>query len=345
MKKIFLFATMAVAATLASCSKNTEIETPEVIHPDGPQVRLTLAGENAATRFFFNPNAMAETWEKDLRSLSIYVFDGTGKFVLRRNVTPYEMPTRAATFALPNSAVGKNYSFYVVANAEYGEVASIAEIEALTESLTLDEYNGAFDVISRGRKRDAGFVMTGVTTAQIDPDGSPTEVPVIVRRTVAKIAMRVEMHHSFAEAFGKGTVTLTSVKLSRASAASNSFHRPGIYAPRTTLYETTQAPVKSGPYHDALFYTYENPALAEGNRVMLTLTGVFDGDGNDATTGDRLDVEYKIELTGAADGEIKRNGYYMVKATIKGLSGDAVGVNIAVSNWETPVQQIVTIGN
>ncbi len=348
MKKIILFAMMAVAATLASCDKNTDIDTNVIDNPDGPQVCLTLGGEDAATRAFFDNSATAETYENEIKTLAVYVFDVAGQFVVKRSLTTSEVSAKTVTFALPNSVAGTNCSFYTVANADYGNVVDVATMEARTESATLDEYNGTFAQTGQARKRTAGFVMTGVTTAKIAAAGSSTTVAVTLKRTVAKIALRVRMDSSFSATYGNGTVTINSVKLSKASASSNSFYKSGSYASRTSLYETTQTPLKNGSYYDGCFYSYENGAIAAGSRVMLTLTGVFDSDGSASTTNDRMEVEYKIELTGAAGGEIKRNGYYRVDAAIKGPFGDGAGaitVNITVANWETPVTQSITLGN
>ncbi len=347
MKKIILFATMVAATVLASCSKNTEINT-EVINPDGPQVRLTLGAEDATTRAFFDNSATAESWENELKTLSVYAFDASGKFIIKRSMTSSEVSAKSAIFVLPNSAAVTNCSFYVVANADYGDVATTTAMEALMESATLDEYNGTFAQTGQGRKRTAGFVMTGKTTATIAAAGSSTTVAVTLKRTVAKIALRVRMDAAFAAAYGNGTVTINSFKLSKASAASNSFYKSGSYAARTSLYEATQPSYRNGSYYDGCFYAYENTTLAAGSRVMLTLAGVFDGDGNSSTTTDRMDVKYEIELTGAAGGEIKRNGYYRVDASIKGLSGDGAGAitaNITVASWETPVTQTISLGN
>ncbi len=187
--------------------------------------------------------------------------------------------------------------------------------------------------------------MTGATVVKIAAAGSSTSVPVTLKRTVAKIAVRVKPDAAFGATYGGGSVTITSVKLSKASAISNSFYKAGNNPSRNYLYETTQTPLKNGANFDGCFYAYENGTLNAGSRAMLTLTGYFDADGNAATTGDRLDVEYRVELTGSGNGEIKRNGYYRVDATIKGLSGDAVGVNISVAAWETPVTQTINLGN
>ena len=344
MKKLFI-ATMAAAAIFASCSDNG-INVIEPIGADSPQVHLTL-GTDAATRAFFDNSATAETWESEVTMLSVYVFDNSGNFILKRSLTSTEITSLSARISLPNSAAGTNCSFYVVANADYGSVATTAAMDALTESVTLGDYNGTFAQTAQGRKRSAGFVMTGKTTATIAAVGTATTVSVSVKRTVAKIAVRTTVDSSLSAMYNGGTVVINSVRISKASSASNSFYQSSL-APRSSIYQYTQTPSRSGSNTDAMFYVYENGTLATGSRVMLTLTGYFDADGNTSTTSDRSDVEYTVELTGAGSGAIARNGYYRVNAVIKGLSGDGAGgvtINIAVANWETPSTQTVNLGN
>jgi hypothetical protein len=347
MTKTF-FAMMAVAATLASCSKNTEIDTPEVIHPDGPQVRLTLGGEDAAsnpaTRTFFDDKAAAETWENHINTLTLYAFKNSGEILLKHSLSAAEVSSKSATFSLPNSVAGTDCSFYVVANADYGDVTTATELDALTEKVQLEEYNGAYHETATSRKRMAGFVMTGKSITKIATKGSPTTVSVILKRTVAKIALRVKVDAAFGSNNGGGTITINSVKLSKASSESNSFYKTN-FAPRTSLYTFTQTPKIIGGYFNGCFYVYENLSLAAGDRVTLMLTGYFDADNNAATTDDRTDVKYTFELSGTGSGGIFRNGYYRVDATIKGLAGDGVATNITAANWETPVTQTINLGN
>ncbi|MDR1671608.1 MAG: FimB/Mfa2 family fimbrial subunit [Alistipes sp.] len=342
MKKIF-FAMIAVAATLASCNKNTDVFTPEVDTTDGAQVRLTL-GTDPQTRAFFSATAAAETWENEVKSLTLYAFDSSGKLIVKRALTASEVSAKSTSFTLPNSAAGTNCSFYVVANADYGDVATATAMDALTEAATLGDYNGTFAETATARKRTAGFVMTGKSTTKIAAAGSSTSVSVALKRTVAKVAVRVKMDSSFSASYGGGGIIINSVKLSKASSASNSFYKT-TPATRSSLYEFTQTSKVNGEYFDGCFYLYENGSLAAGSRVTLTLSGYFDADNSASTTNDRTDVNYTVELTGAGSGEIKRNGYYRVDATLKGLSGDSSVVTITAANWETPVTQTLNLGN
>ncbi len=289
MRKIFVIATMVAATILASCSKNMDTNIPEPANGEGPQVQITF-GPEAGTRAFFSTAATAETWEKDITVLSVYVFNKSGNLVVRRSLSAAEIEAKSTRFPMPNSVAGTDCSFYVVANADYGHVATAAAMEALAEKATLDEYNGAFTTISQGRKRTAGFVMTGKTTATIAAAGSSTTVDVTLKRTVAKIAVRATVSSAFTSTYNGGNIVIRSVKMSKASALSNLFLKSGDYKPRTSLYEFTQAVNTNNHLKENLFYVYENGQIAAGSRVMLTFTGYFDADGNDTTTTDRINV-------------------------------------------------------
>ncbi len=107
--------------------------------------------------------------------------------------------------------------------------------------------------------------------------------------------------------------------------------------------EFTQASQKDGDYFHNLFYIYENGSLLATSRVQITLTGYHDVDGNESTTDDRTNVEYKIELAGS-QGATKRNGYYRVDVKIKGLSGDRVVLTSSGTDWGEVDTQTAEIG-
>ena len=345
MKKIF-FAAMAMVAVFASCSKNTDQFTNVPEEGYGPQVQIMLAPD-PETRAFFDPSALAEEWEKDITALSIYVFDNAGGIVIKRTLTTGEITNKSARFSLPNSTAGTSCSFYVVANADYGNIANVTSMRQLRETITLDEYNGTFNQTASTRKRQAGFVMTGYNTATIAATGSATTVHITLKRTVAKIAVRSKMSDDFRTNFNNGRVEIVSATIVEANPVSYSFYIPS-ESNYTAAFNYTheQTSVGSEGYSRNVFYTYEVPLGKQAlGKTHIILKGYFDADGNPSTSIDRSDVEYKIVLNGVAGGEIKRNGYYRIDAVIKGLSGDAVTVNFTVAEWETPITQTVELGN
>lgn len=340
MKKLIL-GMMAVAALFVSCNdtnSNDEIQPSE----SGINVVLTLGSENI-TRAFFDQTAAAEPWENEITTLCVYAFDQSGNSVIKRNLTSAEIAAKSVRFALPKSTAGTSCSFYIVANTDYGTVATAAAMDARSEAIALSEYNGAASTVMSGRTREAGFVMTGKTNATIAPSGSSTNVAVTLKRLVAKVAVKTTLSDDFKNNYNGGSVVITSAEISRANAVSYSF--PQTPSAKTSMYTHTQQSNPANNSYGNLFYIYGNNVLASDNdKVLLTLNGYFDADGNEATTGDRSDVQYKVLMDGNGRGEIKANGYYRIEANIKGLSGDGVTLTFTVANWETPVTQNVELG-
>ncbi len=341
MKKLII-AAMGVTAILASCSKNAEPNSTTDGNHDGPQVQITLKSDTE-TRAFFDDTAAAEAWESEIKTMCIYVFDQSGNIIVRRSLTASEVSTKSARFSLPNSAAGTQCSFYVSANEDYGDATSASALDNQIESVTLGEYNGSVNEVVTGRKRAAGFVMSGKNAATIAAQGSTTNVGVTLKRLVAKIAVKATLADEFKANFNGGTVVITSATLSKANATSYSFAQAAIA--KQSLFSHTQPSNAVDGYFGNQFYIYGNGAQAnDSDKVMLTLEGYFDADGIESTTHDRSTVRYQVLLNGAGGGEIKANGYYRVDASIKGLSGDGVTVTFTVADWETPVTQNADLG-
>ncbi len=341
MKKLFLAATVALGL-LASCTKENEGNiTPAIPISDTPQVCITLA-DNADTRVFFDDTAAAEAWEKSLSSFTVFAFDtDSDHLILRRDFTSEELAAKSATFALPKSLAGKACAFYAVANYDVPTVQTRAELLALVERAIAD-YNGTFTEISTSAKRSGGFVMTGMNILNVGAVNTTTNVPIRLLRNVAKVAVQTTVDPTFAQKYG-GTITVNSVKLSRAASQTLLFYNSNLSTGAMDFTHTQVPAMESGEYH-SLFYCYENGVLSESDRVLLEIHATYDLDGNDATTDDRSEVVYPIELTGKEAGRISRNGYYRIAATITGLVGLDCQVSVTVADWESPITQTVELG-
>ena len=341
MKKILFAATALVAALFASCDKAPEIMNP--LQPgtaDGARVTITLSGADAETRAFFDNTATAEAWEKSLSSLSVFAFDNGGGLIVRRDFTSAELASKSATFALPKSTAGTECSFYAVANYDASSAKTRAALTALVEN-SAATYNGTFAEVSTAAKRSGGFVMSGSVTKTVGAVNTTTSVGITLKRTVAKVAVQTTVDPSFANKYS-GTLTINSVKLSKA--ASQSLVVAGTPTPGTMTFSHMQTPAAASENYNALFYCFENGALAVGNRVLLEINATYDSDGSASTPDDRSEVTYSVELTGKATGEILRNGYYRIAANITGLVGQDCAVTVTVADWETPVTQNVELG-
>ena len=341
MKKI-LFAAAAIAALFASCDKNDETINsviPEAA--DGARIAITLTGaSDTETRAFFDTTAKAEAWESSLSSLSVFAFDKGGTLIVRRDFSSAELASKSATFALPKSTAGTECSFYAVANYDASSAKTKAALMALVEN-SVAAYNGTFDEVSTAAKRSGGFVMSGFATKTVGAVNTTTSVGITLKRTVAKVAVQTTVDPSFANKYS-GTLAINSVKLSKA--ASQSLVVAGTPTPGTMTFSHMQTPAAASENYNALFYCFENGALAVGNRVLLEINATYDSDGSASTPDDRSEVTYSIELTGKATGEILRNGYYRLAANITGLVGQDCAVTVTVADWETPVTQNVELG-
>ena len=275
-----------------------------------------------------------------MSSLSIFVFDNADNFVIRRDLTSSELAAKSATFSLPKSLASTPCSFYAIANYDASSAKTRAALTALVEN-SAAAYNGTFAEVSTKAKRSGGFVMSGSTTKTVGSVNSTTNVGIVLKRTVAKVALQTSVDASFSDKY-PGTLTVRSVTLSKA--ASQSSVVAGTPTPGAMTYTHTQTPATDAGKYNTLFYCYENGALATGNRVLLEITATYDMDGSDTTTDDRSEVVYSVELTGKSAGDILRNGYYRIAANITGLVGQECSVSITVADWETPVTQSVDLG-
>ena len=170
MKKTFVAALAALA--LVSCSKEETVTYGTNGEPlDGAAVCLTFT-DAPASRASLNSTAAAETWEKSLTSLTVYVFNSQGNLVAQRSFTSEELADKSATFALPHSAAGTTCDFYAVANLSLTGVTTKSALLSKVEASAAD-YNGTFAEVSTKAKRAGGFVMTALSLIHISEPTRP----------------------------------------------------------------------------------------------------------------------------------------------------------------------------
>lgn len=334
MKKLLTnSATLIILLLTSSCTKSP---SPTVAVSAENTVTISFANSNFATKAFFDDVTISSPWEKTITSLSIYVVDNAGKFVIQRNFAPEELPTLKADFAIPASMVGNSYTFYAIANNP-ATVMNKAELDALQDN-NINLYNGAFADVTSRNIRPNGFVMSGNTTAAIQPTNTPISIE--LNRTVSKIAIQAATTTAFEQRY-VGAIFINDVNIT-ASAASAKIVNDGTFG--NYIAELHQVPNIQGKNIQSLFYLYPNGARAVGSRTTLKLVGVYDADKNPATTADQLPLEYKIELDGVSTGALLRNGYYRVAININGVTGSDISVTITLNDWLAPITQTVEIG-
>ena len=345
MKKMFLAAAAALAM-LASCSKDAD-EIADTAK--GGVVKITLTDKTPAmTRAFFGTTAAAESWEKKIGSLTLFVFDGSDRAVLQRRFSAAEISGQAATIPVPDAKPGELYKFYVVANSgNPANVADLTELRSSTESEAAS-YNGTFDEVTTKAVRSGGFTMTGSMKA-IAQAGQTTDVQIGIERLVAKIAVQTATDSKFAAAY-PGRVKIASATVSRAASSTPYFnetqHSGGVENRAAVVHNFSQTQAskeQSGKYAN-LFYVYGSENSNPAENVLLTLEGVYDNDGDFATTADQIPISYEVELNGDSGKAISRNTYRRVSVNISGLTGADVAVTITPADWEGPINQEVNLG-
>lgn len=308
MKKI-LWAALAAITALTSCDK------AELPGPQDYDVYVTvtcgITAEDPATRSFFDNNATPEPWETEIRSATIFGYTQSGHMVLRHEMTPVELVAGKATLRLLKAT----YDFYVVANYDvtedvYGRSKLLAYMER-----EIEQYNGTAAQVFNASKRAGGFVMTGQMMG-VDP----TQVQSFLcnlKRTITKIALRVTVAPTLSAAYPNGKLRLDNACMTGMATAATLF---STYSEIRTTIRLNQAPAPSGDnIWENLFYAYWNTPLQASEYPVVTLTGVFDRDGNFATITDQQAVTYKVTLNPEGDGSIRRNGYYRIEARINQL--------------------------
>ena len=341
MRKLFFVLAMAIVA-FASCSIE-DYDDPPGMEKDTNNVRVTINQGNL-TRAFFDNSAVPEAWEKKINTLTILVYsDQTQTLEFRREVLPAEISAGTLRFALPESFSNKPYTFYAVANfpVSVGISSTVSELNQMLDS-GIAKYNGTFDEVTSKSQNAAGFAMSAVRSATIDPDNDNNLV-FNLERTVAKVAVRTTIDPALQSKYAGGVIVINNATFSELTDWA-------VVVPSTVMSgqataSLSQLSKKTGGNYDNLFYIFDKEGY---DSQILTLTGIFDRDGNLSTTGDQIPVEYVAELGGRrppTDISFDRNGYYRVEITIAGLSGGSVYTTVRVSDWSDPVNITEWIGS
>lgn len=336
MKNLFLAAAAALGL-LVSCNKedNEIYETSK-----GAVATVSFTDEEPATRAFFGSTAAAETWEKALNTLTMFVIDPSGEILVKRSFSAAELSAKKATFVLPDAVPGTVCEFYAVANLDVADVSDKTTLMALLER-DAASYNGTFAEVSTKAKRAGGFVMSGTASKAVAAAGSSTDVAITLKRTVAKVAVQVTPSPQFGSLY-QGAVRINGITIFRAATQTPIFKTTD--NPGSLIFTTTQASHLASNKYCNLFYLYESPARNVGSRVKATINATYDMDGDFSTAAGQSSMTYEVELDGASGGEIRRNGYYRVDITINGLSGHDASLTITPAEWESPVTQTVELG-
>lgn len=334
MKKLCI-AAMAIVA-FASCSK----EENNIDLTNGSSAVSISFVEESQTRAFFGSES-AEAWEKSLNKVIILAFNPSGNLLVQRQFTSAEVTSKTVSFTLPNTSAGDKCEFYAVANLPLTTIATKTQLFAVLEN-SATAYNGTFAEVTTKTKRAEGFVMSGNIAQTIAAEGSPTNIAITLKRTVAKLAIEAVQSADFSNRYS-GAVRVNSANLTK-GASQTLVLKPTTPSTGAMSFSHTQPSNVASNKYQNLFYLFENGTLASGNRVAVELQATYDIDGNFATTTDQTPITYIVELDGTTGGAIQRNGYYKLQVAINGLTGNEASVSITVADWEVPTTQTINVG-
>ena len=338
MKKLMLMA-LAIVAFATSCSKS---DVPSIESGTNKVAVSFVYEEPTDSRSSFRVTESAATWEKSLSSVTIYAFEETGAILIQRTFSSDEVASKKAEFTIPHVKVGDNCEFYAVANIETADIMTKENLlDAIEKSNVYNDVD--YDKVNSSSVRTAGFVMSGTTKQAIVASGEKTQVSIILKRTVAKIAVETSVSEEFGKKYG-GIIRVNSAEILKSASQSKivSQDEKGTGSMTFTCSQTSKNVLEKS--HN-LFYLFENSELAGNSRVTLLLKTTYDKDGDIKTDLDQVNVEYTVSLEGSASGVIIRNGYYRVLVNITGLIGSDTTVKLEVADWETAVTQSINVGN
>lgn len=340
-KIIHLCATLLLTAAIAiSCDKKTAESSAEP-HDGRHDIALYFGtGKSSGTRAF--GTGATEAWEKAVHTATAFAFDADGVIRFRRSLSAAEIaaaPTKPVSLIIPDVREGEEYDFVIVANRTVP--IDVLSMDRLLAELDEDAaaYNGTFDEVTAKSVRPEGFVMSGRSKHRIEH--GITDVSIELTRTVAKIEIKMSTTEAFRNKYGESTIAIDRIRLSRGAGKTFLMDRSETNSAGS---EQNFATVQESVEGCNLFYIFEKAGDVEGNRILLTAEATYDFDGLSTTTDDRIPVVYEIELTGAGEGRILRNGAYCVNASINGLTGSDIIAKVDVVDWETLATQRIDMG-
>lgn len=351
MKKIMFAAATAMLFLINGCTESpgegdptsgkNELIDLSVSFSDIP---LTLD-----TRAFMDDISQTEEWERQINSLSVYVYDSEGKYVTHKTFSGTSLGTRCIV-SVPRSVAETECTIYAMANITSYNEKKESDFRNTLCSTDIRKFNGNIEQMLSGELFDTGFPMSGYTKKVMSPFGHMTFVHVELKRVMAKVAFEYRVDPDFSVNHHGAAVRIDEV-------------RCGLIAERAYMFETgevrngqdnhsvwmIQPSLVDGAWSRNLWYLYERGIQAQGNsndgEMEFYLTGTFDLDGNFDTTTDQHKVYFTIPVDYVSgQGVLKRNTCYRISATIKGIAEPTLEVTWSVLDWVTPPVNNVDVG-
>lgn len=330
---------MTIMASLAaSCTK--DLENPEApattATNNDPYVIISLQDSEMSTRTFFDDNLAGESWEQAINNVSILVCyedeNGDMLYVMSDLSSDEVADMKSAKIALSGAKEGDIILVMAAANMEFP--ADLDDPDNINSSFNrtlcdIEEYNGAFEVVSTSSNKSDNFEMKCTTLALLE--GDVTNVPLTLTRQVAKVAIQTSISDNFNNPdYYPGALRIDNIEVD--SYAS--------YYDDTPYYIGSQGSYLSSNTYNNLFYLYHSYTN------NFTINATYDIDGDFTTTDDQSTITYPFQLVSSNNYpiEVIANCYYRASITINGLNRQEIEVTFSVADWEDTEDQNVDIG-
>ncbi len=335
MKHIFILALTLMVSIATSCTKDLEAPTPT--QSNDPYVIISLEdSQMGETRSFFDDNLSGESWERAINNVSILVCyeddNGDMLYVLSELSSDEVTNMKSAKIALSGANEGDIILVLAAANMEFP--ADLDDPDNINSNFNktlcdIDEYNGAFEVVSTSSKKPDNFEMKCTTLALLE--GDVTSVPLTLTRQVAKVAIQTSISDNFNNPdYYPGALRIDNIEVE--SYAS--------YYDDTPYYIGSQESYLSSNTYNNLYYLYHSYTN------NFTINATYDIDGDFTTTEDQSTITYPFNLVSSNNYpiEVIANYYYRANITINGLNRQEIEVTFSVADWEDTDDQNVDIG-
>ncbi len=341
MKQIIVFISISVFFFFVSCNQD---DMPEVSNPDSQFVIKFQTEPLLLTHGFFDEDTKAESWENELNSLQVFIFEGDKSQIISTfYFSESELQSGEKYISMDEEYLGKNLTFYAYGNAGKLDPVSLPNLVSSARSRHIGTYNGTFNDVLQGEIFDSGFEMSAITKATKSNDGSITEVPLRLERITNKIAIKTKLSDTFREFYDGGDLRINSVNID--NGCSLSYLTDQTSALNGSRSAVRQEPVYKDGYYQNLLYAFET----SGSQLTISIDATFDEDGDFSTTHDQKEVTYTFKtMAGYKNSYLKKSGrneYYRINVIIQGLPENIQSLAIVEENWKDAVDEDNSLGN
>ena len=322
---------LILVATLAACSKQKD-ET-SFFATSMQEIRVQIPRSRSTVQ--------ARDFENKLNSLELLVFNDEGKKVISRKVEKDEIDAGEFSIGVSKSMAQRQCTIYAIANSKDVDATLKDEMDALVED-DFASYQGNYDMVLAKALRPRGFSMSDRQEITLCKTGEVTYVNLSLRRTVARIELRLQVSEAFASKY-PGKITPKKAEFGNGAVKSFLIKSEVPFASAFNASHTQFCGISEGQWNN-LFYAYERSDTTPETLPYIKIYADYDNDGNSQTEDDISQMEYKLLLGENGQGIIKRNTTYAIDASITGLEGDELLCDIQIAQWDEAPKEELEIG-